>query len=95
MNQLRALFIRLTEFFRKPRRERELASELETHLAMHIEDNLRSGLTPQEARRQALLKLGGLEQTKEALREQKTLPAIETLLRDLRFGPRVLLHAGV
>src|SRR5208282_611273 len=90
MRHLRAFFIRLAELFRKPRRERELAAELESHLQLHIEDNLRSGMTPQEARRQALLKLGGLEQTKEALRERKTLPVIETLLRDLRFGARML-----
>jgi predicted permease len=90
MRQLRALFIRLSELFRKPRRERELAAEMESHLQLHIEDNLRSGMTPQEARRQALLKLGGLEQTKEAWRDRKGLPIIESLLRDLRYGLRVL-----
>jgi putative ABC transport system permease protein len=90
MRHLRAFFIRLAELFRKPRRERELAAELECHLQLHIEDNLRSGMTPRESRRQALLKLGGLEQTKEVLRERKTLPMIETLLRDLRFGARML-----
>jgi putative ABC transport system permease protein len=90
MRQLRAWFIRIAELFRKPRRERELAAEMESHLQMHLEDNLRSGMNPQEARRQALLKLGGLEQTKEAYRDRKGLPMIETILRDLRYGLRVL-----
>ena len=44
--------------FRKERCERGFAAELDGHLQMHIEDNLRSGMSAQEARRQALLKLG-------------------------------------
>jgi predicted permease len=57
---------------------------------MHIEDNLRLGMTPEEARRQALIKLGGIESTKEAYRDQRGLPALETLWRDIRFGLRML-----
>src|ERR1035438_1564449 len=76
MKHLRALITRFVEFFRKPRRERELAAELESHLQLHIEDNLRSGMTPQQAHRQALLKLGGLEQTKEAYRDRQGLPIL-------------------
>jgi predicted permease len=90
MRQLRAWFIRFAELSRKPRRECELAAELEIHLQLHIEDNLRSGMTAQEARRQALIKLGGLEQTKEAYRDRKGLPILETLLRDFRYAGRVL-----
>ena len=88
MRYLRALITRLVELFRKPRRERELAAEMESHLQMHIDDNLRSGMTPDEARRDALLKLGGIEQTKENYRDQHGLPLVETLLQDLRFGLR-------
>ena len=47
-------------------------------------------MTPQEARRQALLRLGGIEQTKEIYRDRKSLPIIESLLRDLRYSLRVL-----
>lgn len=90
MRQLRAWFIRFAELFRKPRRERELAAELESHLQFHIEDNLRAGMTQHEARRRALIKLGGLEQTKEAYRDRKGLPLLETLLRDFRYAGRVL-----
>jgi predicted permease len=90
MRRLLALFLRIAGLFRKPRGERELAAELESHLQLHIEDNLRSGMTPEEARRQALLKLGGLEQTKESYRDRRGLPLLETSVRDLRFAVRML-----
>ncbi len=63
---------------------------LEAHLQMHIEDNLRSGMNPQEARRQALIKLGGVQQVKEKYRERRSLPLLEMLWSDIRFGARVL-----
>jgi predicted permease len=90
MRRLRAWFLRLGGLFHKERQDRELAEELESHLQMHIEDNLRSGLTPEEARRQALIKLGGIEQTKESYRDRRGLPVLETLIQDLRFGARML-----
>lgn len=90
---LRVYLIRLAGLFRRGKRERELAEELESHLQMHIEDNLRLGLTPEEARRQALIKLGGLEQTKEEYRSQRGLPVIETLIQDLRYGFRRLIKS--
>ncbi len=90
MRRLRGWLLRLGELLGRNRREREFGSELESHLAMHIEDNLRAGMSGQEARRQALIKLGGVEQTKEYYRERRGLPALETLLQDLRYGVRVL-----
>jgi predicted permease len=74
----------------RKRREREFAEELESHLQMHIEDNLRAGMSPEEARRRALIKLGGVTLTKELYREQGGLPMLETLGQDLRFGLRML-----
>ena len=71
-------------------RERELAEEIASHLALHIEENLSRGMSREEARRQALIKLGGVEMTKEIYREQRGLPVIETLLQDLRFAMRML-----
>ena len=53
---------------------------------MHIDDNLRAGMTPEEARREALVKLGGLEQTKQAYRERGTVPFVRSLLHDVRFA---------
>jgi predicted permease len=90
MRQLRAWFVRLGGFFRRNRRDRELAAEIESHLQIHIEDNLRAGMTAEEARRLALIKLGGLEQTKELYRDRRGLPVLEALLQDLRYGARML-----
>ena len=90
MRQIRGWLIRLFGLFHRQQREREFAEELESHLALHIEDNLRAGLSPEEARRRALIKLGGVTQTTELHREQGGLPMLETLLQDLRFGVRML-----
>jgi predicted permease len=90
MKLLVSAWLRLRNLFRKEQLDRELQDELVSHLEMHIEDNLRSGMSPAEARRQALLKLGGLEQTKESVRDTRTLPFLETFLQDLRFGLRML-----
>src|SRR6266436_4810322 len=90
MRSLRALLLRVGGLFRKDRRDADLSSELESHLRMHIEDNLHAGMSPEEARRQALIKLGGVEQTKEMVRERRGLPILEILLRDLRLGGRLV-----
>jgi predicted permease len=90
IRQLRGWLTRLFGVFRRQRREREFAEELESHLAFHIEDNLRAGMSPDEARRMALIKLGGVTQIQELHREQRGLPMIETLIQDLRFGWRML-----
>src|SRR5207248_6410724 len=91
MRQLRGLFFRLAAHFRKAQRDRDLAAEMESHLQMHIEDNLRACMSPAEARRQAFIKLGGVEQTKEIYRDRRGLPLFEALWQDLRFGVRMLL----
>ncbi len=90
MRTIRAWLMQLSGSFNRRRRDRELADELESHLAMHIDDNLRAGMSPEEARRQALIKLGGIEQTKEDFREQRGMPWLESLAQDVRFGLRML-----
>jgi putative ABC transport system permease protein len=90
MRRFRALLLRFGGLFGRKRREHELADEIASHLALHIEDNLRRGMDAQEARRQALIKLGGVEWTKEIYRQQRGLPMLETLLQDLRFALRML-----
>ena len=90
MSALRAWFVRFAGLFGKQRRDRDLAAELESHLQMHIAENLRTGMSPEEARRQALIKLGGVEQTKENYRDRRGIPRLETLLQDVRFGSRML-----
>lgn len=95
IRQLRSLGLRIAGLFSQEKRDRELADELESHLQMHIEDNLRAGLSAEEARRQALLKLGGVEPTKENYRSQRGLPLIEILAKDLRYGLRRLMKRPV
>ena len=90
MRLMRAWLARFAGLFHQEQRDRELAAELETHLQMHVDDNLRAGMTPEEARRRALIKLGGVEQTKELYRDRSGIPWVETLIQDLCFGLRML-----
>jgi predicted permease len=90
MRALRAWLLRLFAVFQKGPREFELSEELESHLQMHIADNVLAGMSEGEARRQALIKLGGMEATKEIYRERRSLPLVETLLSDVHFGARML-----
>jgi macrolide transport system ATP-binding/permease protein len=71
MRRLREWIVRFGGLLNKRRRDRELDEEIESHLQLHIEDNLRLGLTPEEARHQAMITLGGIESTKEAYRDQR------------------------
>jgi len=90
MTRLRAWLRRLRGVVPSQQREVEFAAEIESHLQLHIDDNLRSGMTPEQARREAIFALGGIEMTKQAYREQSTYPMVETVLQDLRFGGRQL-----
>lgn len=90
MKRMRSWILRLTGILPNARRERERTDELNGHLQMHIDENLRSGMTPAQARREALLKLGGVEAGRQAYRERATLPFVENLLKDVRFSLRQL-----
>ena len=90
MKFLRAFFMRLFGVFGSTKSERELSAEIESHLQLHIDDNIRAGMTPAEARRRAVIALGGVEGTKEAYRDRRGLPAFESLVRDVRYGVRTL-----
>ncbi len=92
MKLARAFLLRLRGVFDKRGHEREMADEMESHLAFHIEDNLRAGMSAAEARRVALVKLGGMDQTKEMIRDRRSLPMLETFLQDLKYGMRQLLR---
>src|SRR5580658_3221521 len=91
MRRFRGWIMRLGGLFNKGRKDRELQDELDSHIQMHTEDNLRSGMTPDEARRQAIIKMGGIESTKEACRDQRGLPLLDSLVHDLRYAWRNLL----
>jgi putative ABC transport system permease protein len=95
MRRVRAFFKRLFGSFGSPRADREFAEEIESHLRMHTEANMARGLTPSEARRRALVDLGGAEQALEAQRERRGLPILERLAQDTRAGWRGLRkHPG-
>jgi hypothetical protein len=95
MRRLRAWLFRLGGLFNKELRDRELSAEMESHLQMHMEDNLRSGMSPAQARREAIMKLGGIEQTKENCRERRGLPILETTFQDCRYALRLLRGRGL
>lgn len=86
---MKSFFARLRNVFRRPQAT-DLDAELLAHLQLHIDDNVKAGMSPDEARRDAHLKLGGIRQTKELVREQRTLPFLDTLLQDLKFSLRLL-----
>jgi putative ABC transport system permease protein len=87
---LRQFLLRFLAMFRRAQLDQDLEAEMAAHLELAIEDNLRSGMPSAEARRQALLHFGGIQQTKETHRDTRGLLRLETLLRDLRFGLRML-----
>src|SRR5579859_960255 len=89
-SRLRQLLHRMRSFFRRAQLDRELDAEVSAHLELAIEENLRRGLSPIEARRQALLRFGGSEQAREEHREARSLPLLETLLQDIRYSFRLL-----
>jgi predicted permease len=89
MSVMDQMWRRWRSVLRKEQMERELSEELASHLEMHVADNLRAGMTREEARRNALIKLGGVEQTKEAYRERHAWRLLESLKQDLRFAARM------
>ena len=92
MRKLRALWMRLCGLLRQPQGDIDFEAELASHLAMHTDDGIRAGLSSEEARRQALIRLGGAEQARQAYRERRGLPWLEALVRDLAYSLRRLVR---
>jgi predicted permease len=90
MRLIRAFLIRLGGWLRQSRREQELNDEIDSHLQLHVDDNVRAGMSSDEARRQAVLKIGSVEATKEAMRDRQSLPWLEHLAQDVRYAFRSL-----
>jgi predicted permease len=90
IRKLRSLALRLRGLFTGRRAEADFAAELESHVALHTDAGIRNGLSREEARRQALIHLGGAEQTRQAYRERSRLPFLEELGQDLKYSLRVL-----
>ena len=90
MKPLWRVWARVTGLFRKNWRDREMAQEFESHLQMHIDDNIQAGMSLEQARREALVRFGGREAAREAVRETSRLIWIETAARDVRYALRGL-----
>jgi predicted permease len=90
MSWLRVFIHRLRGLLLKRKLEQELEDEIRLHLEMQIEDNLQQGMSPDEARYQALRKFGGIEQVKESYRDRRSLSVVDSTLQDLRYALRAL-----
>jgi predicted permease len=92
MRKLRAFLVRLSSWVRRSPHECDLSAELDSHVDMHTADNLRAGMSPEEARRRALVALGGLVQTKERHRDRRRVQWFDELTQDIKFAARVLVR---
>jgi predicted permease len=90
MKPLRRFFARLASLATRRAQDERLREEIEEHIAMQTAENLRAGLSPMEARRQALLKFGGVEAIKEDYRSARGLQFVENLAQDVRYAIRSL-----
>lgn len=90
MKSLRRFLARLFNSATRRAQEKRLREEIAEHIALQTADNLRVGLSPIEARRQALLKFGGIESMKEDYRAERGFVLLENLLQDFRFAVRSL-----
>jgi len=90
MRSVRRFFARLFNLTAAPAQDERLRQEIEGHIALQTEENIRAGLSPVEARRQALLKFGGVEAIKQDYRSKRGLPLIENFLQDVGFAMRGL-----
>ncbi|MGH9736315.1 MAG: ADOP family duplicated permease, partial [Candidatus Acidiferrales bacterium] len=86
----REVFNHLRSFFHKDELDVELDREMAAHLEMAVEENIRRGMSAEEARRQALVRFGGVQQARERHRESRGLPGLDVLMQDLRFTLRTL-----
>src|SRR6266567_974376 len=86
MRRVRAALARIAGFFTGPRADDDLRDELRAHLELAIAENLRRGMHPDAARRQALLASGGLTVAVEAVRDQRGLPWVESVAADIKYA---------
>lgn len=93
MIRLRRIFARFWNFFHGRRAEAELAREVDAHLVLLADDFERRGMSPEEARVAAKRAYGGVEQAKQAHRDERSLLWIEHFLQDLRHAGRALVHS--
>lgn len=90
MNWLKLLLQRLRSSFSQSQTDQDLEMEMASHLEIAIEDNLKRGMSPEEARRQALIRFGGVEQAMQQHREERGFQSLDILWQDLRYTFRTL-----
>ena len=90
MKFLRRFLARLTNFFTGRQSDRRLREEMEEHIALQTEENLRAGMSAAEARRQAVMKFGGMGTVREEYHAEQGIPFFENVVQDLRFALRML-----
>jgi len=90
MKAVHRFFVRLRNFAAHRRVDRRLQEEIEQHLALQTEENLRAGMTPAEAWRQAILKFGSVQSVREECHSEESLPLVEGVVQDLRYALRIL-----
>jgi predicted permease len=90
MSAPRRAWARVRSFFSKPPLDADLEAEIATHVELAIEENLKRGLTLVEARRQALIRFGGMDLVKDQQREARGLMKLDILFQDLRYTIRSL-----
>jgi len=90
MNLWRKLHLRLRALFQKRQLDAEMDEEMRSHIEMQTQENLDAGMNPDEARYAALRQFGWVESIKETCREQRGVNWIEHLIRDVRYGLRML-----
>jgi predicted permease len=90
MSDLRHALSRMLAFFRKPPLDADLEAEIAAHIELATQENIQSGLTPLEARRQALVRFGGIDLAKDQQREARGIMKLDILLQDLRYTVRSL-----
>src|SRR5271167_80115 len=92
-DSLRVLASRIRGMLTRCRLDEDFQQELQAHLALLTEENIRRGMTSEEARRAARLRLGGITQLRQTHRELQGLPLVETLVQDIRYALRTLWRA--
>ena len=90
MSYLNRLVARIVAWFKRAELDQDLDAELETHQYLLVEEGIQRGLSPDEARREARLRLGNVTSLREQHRETRGLPFLDTLLQDLRYTFRIL-----
>jgi hypothetical protein len=94
MKALRRFLSRLFTSATRRRDEARLRDELEAHLLMQADENVRTGMSREEARRQAVVRFGPIEAIKDSYRDEQRLPMVDDFLQDVRYAFRLLGSFG-